>query len=79
MSRPRTTRSRKKPPVASEQAMRPEVMDLLLGWKHDDQREPIGFGAPRAPEAAIQGEVPILYGEDRHLLTIAPTGAMVSR
>ena len=75
MSRPRTTRSRKKPPVASEQAMRPEVTDLLLGWKHEDQRDPIGFGAPRAPEAAIQGEVPILYGEDRHLLTIAPTGA----
>lgn len=75
MARPRTTRSTRKPPVASEQG-RPEVMDLLLGWKSDDNAKlPIGFGAPRAAEQAIAGEVPILYGEDRHLVTIAPTGA----
>ncbi len=75
MSRPRTTRSKKKPSEASGQGMRPEVNDLLLGWQLDDRRDPMGFGAPRASEAAIQGETPILYGEDRHLLTIAPTGA----
>lgn len=75
MSRPRTTRTRKKPVEASGQGLRPEVTDLLLGWKHEDQKDPIGFGAPRAPEASAQGEVPILYGEDRHLVTIAPTGA----
>jgi len=50
-------------------------MDLLLGWQLEDRRDAMGFGAPRAPEAALQGEVPLLYGEDRHLLTIAPTGA----
>ncbi|WP_322813312.1 type IV secretory system conjugative DNA transfer family protein [Terricaulis sp.] len=76
MARARTPRSRKKPQEAAGQGLRPEVMDLLLGWKADgDGRDPIGFGAPRAAEEAIQGEVPILYGEDRHLLTIAPTGA----
>jgi type IV secretion system protein VirD4 len=75
MSRPRSTaRSRKKPetPVLS----RPEITDLLLGWRSDDGRkQPIGFGAPRLAEAAIAGELPISYSEDRHLLTIAPTGA----
>jgi type IV secretion system protein VirD4 len=56
--------------------MRPEFMDLLLGWKADgDGKDPIGFGAPRLAAAPIEGEVPILYGEDRHLVTIAPTGA----
>ncbi len=74
MSRPKTTRSRKR---AEPQGFgRPEMTDLLLGWKSDDgKKDPIGFGAPRAAEAAIEGEVPILYGEDRHLVTIAPTGA----
>ncbi len=75
MSRPRTTRSKKKPSEASGQGLRPEITDLLLGWQLDDRRDPIGFAAPRAPEAMIQGETPILYNEDRHLLTIAPTGA----
>lgn len=76
MTRPRTTRSKKKPIEASGQGLRPEVMDLLLGWKSDHgNRDPIGFGAPRAPEAEILGEVPIVFGEDRHLVTIAPTGA----
>jgi type IV secretion system protein VirD4 len=75
MARARSTSPKKKPAEAQGLA-RPEVMDLLLGWKSDDgKKDPIGFGAPRAPEAAIQGEVPILYGEDRHLVTIAPTGA----
>jgi type IV secretion system protein VirD4 len=51
-------------------------MDLLLGWQADDgRREPIGFAAPRAAEPIITGEVPLLYAEDRHLVTIAPTGA----
>ncbi len=75
MTRPRTTRSRKKPAEASGQVTRPEVMDLLLGWQLEDRKDAMGFGAPRAPEAVLQGEVPLLYGEDRHLLTIAPTGA----
>ncbi|MBY0563313.1 MAG: type IV secretory system conjugative DNA transfer family protein [Hyphomonadaceae bacterium] len=75
MTRPRTTRSRRKP-EASAQGQRPEVTDLLLGWKSDDgKKQPIGFGAPSSLEPAIAGEVPILYGEDRHLVTIAPTGA----
>ncbi len=76
MARPRTTRPKKKPAEASGQGLRPEVMDLLLGWKsnHGD-KDPIGFGTPRAPDAEIEGEIPIVFGEDRHLLTIAPTGA----
>jgi type IV secretion system protein VirD4 len=75
MSRPRTTRSRKKPAEASGQGLRPEVMDLLLGWKADDRGSPMGFGAPRNFEPLPDGEVPIVFSEDRHLLTIAPTGA----
>ncbi len=75
MARARSTRSTRKPTAAAEQG-RPEVMDLLLGWKSDDGGKlPIGFGAPRAAEPVPDGEVPILYGEDRHLVTIAPTGA----
>ncbi|HVK80264.1 MAG TPA: type IV secretory system conjugative DNA transfer family protein [Verrucomicrobiae bacterium] len=76
MARPRTTRSKRKPVEAPGQGLRPEVMDLLLGWKseHGD-KDRMGFGAPRAADAAIEGEVPIVYGEDRHLVTIAPTGA----
>lgn len=53
-------------------------LELLLGWKAGEQpRPPIGFSAP--PPLGAQGklalEEPIYYGEDRHLLTIAPTGA----
>src|SRR5262245_47095871 len=75
MARPRNARSKKKANPAQEQG-RPEVTDLLLGWKAGDSGKlPIGFGAPSTPEPAITGEVPILYAEDRHLVTIAPTGA----
>ncbi len=75
MARARTTRTTRRPAEAAGQG-RPEVTDLLLGWKSDDNAKlPIGFGAPRAAEQAVAGEVPILYGEDRHLVTIAPTGA----
>ena len=75
MTRPRTTRSKKKPAEASGQGLRPEVMDLLLGWQSDHGKsEPMGFGAPRA-EVSIEGEAPVVFAEDRHLLTIAPTGA----
>ena len=74
MSRSRTARSRKTPTEAAGLG-RPEITDLLLGWKADDGRAPMGFSAPRMAEAPVEGEVPILYGEDRHLLTIAPTGA----
>src|SRR5688572_33383934 len=79
MSRPRNVRAKKRPvevqagPIAAEK--RPEL-DLLLGWKAAEAaRDPIGFSAPRATVEAPTGEAPILYGEDRHLLTIAPTGA----
>src|SRR5262249_22690035 len=75
MSRSRTARSRKKPTEAAGQG-RPEITDLLLGWKSDDGRKhPMGFSAPRLADPATEGEIPMLYGEDRHLLTIAPTGA----
>lgn len=76
MSRPRAARSKKKPAEAREPA-RAGVMDLLLGWSAAEAaRAPIGFSSPTAPEqSAPPGEAPILYGEDRHLLTIAPTGA----
>lgn len=50
-------------------------MDLLLGWQanaQDTGRMGFSTGAV-APKQA--GESPILYAEDRHLLTIAPTGA----
>jgi type IV secretion system protein VirD4 len=51
-------------------------MELLLGWKAAEAvREPFGFSAPRLPTEAPLGEAPVLYGEDRHLVTIAPTGA----
>lgn len=54
----------------------PGSMDLLLGWKSGDEgREPVGFGAPRHAAPPPAREDPILYREDRHLLTIAPTGA----
>lgn len=75
MARPKTTRSKKRPAAAPEQ-VRPEVTDILLGWKSGDNgKQTMGFGAPRLPEAMPEGEVPMLYGEDRHLVTIAPTGA----
>ena len=85
MTRPRATRSRKgrtsaaaPAPAAKAAAVdkTPENMDLLLGWKAADVRkDPVGFSAPRAPEAAAEAETPITYAEDRHLVTIAPTGA----
>jgi type IV secretion system protein VirD4 len=75
MSRPRTTPSRKKPAEAVAGAGRAEATDLLLGWKAGEARHPMGFSAPRAAEPDLGGELPILYSEDRHLVTIAPTGA----
>ena len=68
MARQRTTRPKKKPTEASGQGLRPEVMDLLLGWQSDHGKsEPMGFGAPRA-ETTIEGEIPVVFAEDRHLL-----------
>jgi type IV secretion system protein VirD4 len=79
MSRPRTTRSRKKPaeaPAVGQARSENMDLDLLLGWKTGDAaRAPMGFGAPTAPDPAVSSATPILYGEDRHLVTIAPTGA----
>ncbi len=51
---------------------------LLLGWKAGElPRAPMGFSAAPAGTQPVQAEaeVPVLFGEDRHLLTIAPTGA----
>jgi type IV secretion system protein VirD4 len=53
-------------------------LELLLGWRAGEQpREPIGFSPPSREETQprLPLEEPILYSEDRHLLTIAPTGA----
>jgi type IV secretion system protein VirD4 len=69
MSRPKTRAPRQAAAVS------PGGLHLLLGWKSDESKDPIGFGAPRQAVAPIEGEQPILYGEDRHLVTIAPTGA----
>jgi type IV secretion system protein VirD4 len=54
------------------------AMELLLGWKGDDgDRHPVGFATAQAPKGRKEEphESSILYHEDRHLLTIAPTGA----
>lgn len=77
MARSRTTSTRKKSAAAAAAApVRPETMDLLLGWKTGDAaRAPMGFSAPSAPAPASLDATPIVYGEDRHLVTIAPTGA----
>src|SRR5215475_1177360 len=78
MSRPpRTARSRRRPAgTEAEEYARPEVTDLLLGWKAAEAaRAPIGFHSGHVPVEAPPGEAPIAYGEDRHLVTIAPTGA----
>jgi type IV secretion system protein VirD4 len=78
MARPRNARSKKRPvsAVVEPASDRPEVMDLLLGWKAAEAaRPPIGFSTPGAAEILPTGEFPILYNEDRHLVTIAPTGA----
>jgi type IV secretion system protein VirD4 len=55
----------------------PGALDLLLGWKAGETpKEAMGFTAPRtAALEAEDSEQCMLYGEDRHLLTIAPTGA----
>ncbi|HVY02732.1 MAG TPA: type IV secretory system conjugative DNA transfer family protein, partial [Caulobacterales bacterium] len=62
-----------------ERTPAPGALDLLLGWKASDApRAPFGFGRHDPALYAVEsapGEEPILYGEDRHLLTIAPTGA----
>ena len=53
----------------------PGALDLLLGWRAAEApRASIGFSPPRETEL-VADEQPILYGHDRHLLTIAPTGA----
>ncbi len=72
--------ARKRAPVASTRTApppEPGAMELLLGWKAgDDDKAAMGFSSARADKAApVAAEEPILYGEDRHLLTIAPTGA----
>ncbi len=62
-------------PVRTAPPPEPGAFELLLGWRKDDAKEAIGFGAPKAAKGADLPEQPLLYGEDRHLLTIAPTGA----
>ncbi|HWA20760.1 MAG TPA: type IV secretory system conjugative DNA transfer family protein [Caulobacterales bacterium] len=57
-------------------ALKPGSLDLLLGWREKERaRAGMGFSAPHAPFAVTAEEEPVLYGQDRHLLTIAPTGA----
>jgi type IV secretion system protein VirD4 len=57
-------------------AIRPGALDLLLGWRaKETARASIGFSQPATNAPIIADEDPILYGQDRHLLTIAPTGA----
>lgn len=57
-------------------AIKPGALDLLLGWRAKEKpRASIGFSAPDHALALASDEEPILYGQDRHLLTIAPTGA----
>ena len=78
----RTTTTRPRRNCASAPAVTREpvegALDLLLGWKaKDTPRAAFGFSGAE-PVAAVEsapGEEPIFYGEDRHLLTIAPTGA----
>lgn len=76
---PRKTRSAApRRPTRATAATAADVgtLELLLGWKASEAaREPFGFSAPRSTDATIGAEEPILYGEDRHLVTIAPTGA----
>ncbi|MES1203222.1 MAG: type IV secretory system conjugative DNA transfer family protein, partial [Pseudomonadota bacterium] len=57
-------------------ALKPGSLDLLLGWRERERaRAGMGFSAPNTSVALASEEEPILYGADRHLLTIAPTGA----
>ncbi|MEJ0023762.1 MAG: type IV secretory system conjugative DNA transfer family protein [Alphaproteobacteria bacterium] len=57
-------------------AIRPGALDLLLGWRaKETARASIGFSQPGGQVTPIADEDPILYDQDRHLLTIAPTGA----
>jgi type IV secretion system protein VirD4 len=66
------------PSRGSKAAQPAAALELLLGWKAGEApREPVGFSAPKVndPQGRLPLEEPILYGEDRHLLTIAPTGA----
>jgi type IV secretion system protein VirD4 len=74
--------SRKKRAVAPVEAVAPASSDgrqLLLGWKtREAPPNAVGFTAEARRSAAAApdtAEEPILYGDDRHLLTIAPTGA----
>lgn len=73
--------ARKRATVASVRTApppEPGAMELLLGWKAaDDGKAAMGFSSARVEkaEAPVIAEEPIFYGEDRHLLTIAPTGA----
>ncbi|MBI1187161.1 MAG: TraM recognition domain-containing protein [Alphaproteobacteria bacterium] len=69
------TKKRTRTPAKSAPAGSPGGFELLLGWRQDDAKDPIGFGAPRAAPLEAPAEAPLLYGEDRHLVTIAPTGA----
>ena len=48
----------------------------MLGWHAKElPRTSIGFSHPQTSGPLASEEEPILYGPDRHLLTIAPTGA----
>lgn len=56
----------------------PEHDGHLVGWASDADRlgGPLGFSSPGAePEAVDDAGAPILFADEGHLLTIAPTGA----
>ncbi len=72
---PRKKRTTAKPASPGD-GPSPQGLELLLGWRGENARAPIGFSSPEAGQPApFSAEEPLLYGEDRHLLTIAPTGA----
>jgi type IV secretion system protein VirD4 len=63
-------------PIRSAPPPEPGAFQLLLGWTAEERKAAMGFAAPGQNDPAVSDtEQPLLYGEDRHLLTIAPTGA----
>lgn len=64
--KPKTGRSARKPLKTGD--------SLLLGWKIEEERSPLGFSHTSAVADNAEGE-PILLEGEGHIITIAPTGA----
>jgi len=66
-------------PPAKSAAAPVAGLELLLGWRDGEEpRAPMGFSSASQTRSAAPKPAPrepLLYGEDRHLVTIAPTGA----